>query len=143
MKLHIHEQGKSTVNSNLYRQIFGSIMHAGVYTRLDIAFVTNKLSQYNADCSAAHTHTAKHLLRYLKGSIDLGITYSTSAGIGGDLTPITYADAFYASDLDDSKSTTGYVIMINGGAVSYHACKQGNVSLSSAEPEYVALCDAA
>jgi hypothetical protein len=125
--------------------IVGSMMHAAVYTRPDIAFVANKLSQYNADPSAAHMHAAKHLLRYLKGSIDLGITYS--AGIGGieegDLTPITYADAYYASDLDDNKSMTGYVIMINGGAVSYHACKQGNVSLSSAEAEYIALCDAA
>jgi hypothetical protein len=91
-------------------------------------------------------HAAKHLPRHLKGSIDLGITYSVSAGIegiGGNLKPITYADASDASDLDDSKSMTGYVIMINGGAVSYCACKQGNVSLSSAETEYVALCDAA
>jgi hypothetical protein len=124
----------------------GSMMHAAVYTRPDIAFVANKLSQYNADPSAAHMHAAMHLLRYFKGSIDLGITYS--AGIEGiegigHLTPITYADASYASDLDDSKSTTGYVIMLNGGPVSHHACKQGNVSLSSAEAEYVALCDAA
>jgi hypothetical protein len=93
-------------------------------------------------------HAAKHLLRCLKGSIDLGITYSASAsagieGIGGDLTSITYCDASYASDLHDSKSTTGSVIVLNGGAVSYRACKQGNVSLSSAKAEYVALCDAA
>jgi hypothetical protein len=119
----------------------GSMMDAALYTRPDIAFVANKLSQYNTDPSAAHMHAAKHLLRYLKGSIDLGITYS--AAIGGDLTPITYADASYASDLDDRKSTTGYVIMLNGGAISYRGCKQGNVSLSSAEAEYVALCDAA
>jgi Reverse transcriptase (RNA-dependent DNA polymerase) len=142
MKLHIREEGEPTADANLYRQMVGSMMHAAVYTRPDIAFVANKLSQYNTDTSAAHMHAAKHLLRYLKRSIDLGITYSASAGIG-DLTPITYADASYASDLDDSKSTTGYVIMLNGGAVSYRACKQGNVSLSSAEAEYVALCDAA
>jgi hypothetical protein len=125
------------------------MMHAAVCTRPDIAFVANKLSQYNADPSVAHMHAAKCLLRYLKGSINLGITYSASAsagieGISGDyLMPITYADASYASDLDDSKSTTGYVVMLNGGAVPYRACKQGNVSLSLAEAEYVALCDAA
>jgi Reverse transcriptase (RNA-dependent DNA polymerase) len=146
MKLHIREEGGPTANANLYGQMVGSIMHAAVYTRPDIAFVANKVSQYNADPSAAHMHAAKHLLRYLKGSIDLGITYS--AGIEGierigHLTPITYADASYASDLDDSKSTMGYVIMFNGGAVSYRACKQGNVSLASAEAEYVAPCDAA
>jgi hypothetical protein len=120
MKLHIHEEGEPTADANLYRQMVGSIMHAPIYTRPDIAFVANKLSQYNVDPSAVHMHAAKHLLRYLKGSINLEITYS--AGIG-DLTPITYADASYTSDLDDSKSTTGYVIMLNGGAVSYRACK--------------------
>jgi hypothetical protein len=145
MKLHICGEGEPTANANLYRQMLGSMMHAAVYTCPDIAFVANELSQYKADPSAAHMHAAKHLLRYLKGSIDLGITYSASVGIEGigHLTPITYADASYVSDLDDSKSTTGYVIMLNGGAVSYHACKQGNVSLSSAEAEYVAWCDAA
>jgi hypothetical protein len=120
------------------------MIHAVVYILPDIAFVANKLSQYNADPSATHIHAAKHLLQYLKGSIDLGITYSIGIeGIGGDLTPITYADASYVSDLDDSKSMTGYVIMLNEEVVSYYACKQGNVSLSSAEVEYVVLCNAA
>jgi hypothetical protein len=79
MKLHIRKEGEPTANANLYRQMVGSMMHAAVYTRPDIAFVANKLSQYDADPSAAHMHAAKHLLRYLKGSIDLGITYSASA----------------------------------------------------------------
>jgi hypothetical protein len=132
MKLHICEEGEPTANANLYRQMVGSVMYSEVYTRLGIAFVANKLSQYNADPSAAHMDAAKHLLPYLKGSIDLGITYSASAGtagiegIGGDLMPIRYADASYASDLNDSKSTTGYVIMLNGGAVFHGACEQGN-----------------
>jgi hypothetical protein len=121
MKLHIYEEGEPTANANLYRQIVESIMHAAVYTHLDIALVANEQSQYNADPAAAHVHAAKHLLRYLKGFIHLGIT--NPVGIEGDFMPITYADASYASDLDNSKSMTGYIIMINGGAVSYHACK--------------------
>jgi Reverse transcriptase (RNA-dependent DNA polymerase) len=54
MKLHIREEGEPTANANLYRQMVGSMMHADVYTRPDIAFVANKLSQCNADPSAAH-----------------------------------------------------------------------------------------
>jgi hypothetical protein len=128
----------------------GFMMHAVVYIRLDIAFVANKLSQYNADPSAVHMHAAKHLLRYLKESIDLGITYSTSASTGiegiegiGDLIPITYANASYASDLDDSKSITDYIIMLNGEVVCYCTCKQSNVSLSSVEAEYLTIYDVA
>jgi hypothetical protein len=124
----------------------GSMMHATVYTSSDIAFVAKKLSQYNRDPSAVYMHAAKYPLWYLKGSIDLGIAYSAGIeGIGGigHLTPIMYANAFYVSDLDDSKSTTGYIIMLNGGAVPYCTCKQSNVSLSSAEAEYVTLYNAA
>jgi hypothetical protein len=125
------------------------MIYAAVYIRPDIAFVANKLSQNNVDPYTAYMYAAKHLLWYLKGSIDLEITYFVSIGtvgiegIGGDLTPIIYVNASYASDFNDSKSMTNYVIMLNGGAVSYYACKQGNVSLFSAEAEYVALYDTA
>jgi hypothetical protein len=44
MKLHIREEEEPTVKPNLYHQMVGSIMHAAVYTRLDIAFIINKLS---------------------------------------------------------------------------------------------------
>jgi hypothetical protein len=114
IKLYICEEGEPTANANLYCQMVGSMMHATVYTCLHITFVANKLSQYNVDPSVVHMHTTKHLLQYLKGSIDLEIIYSI--GIE-DLTPITYTNVSYASDLDDSKSTTDYVIMINGGAI--------------------------
>jgi hypothetical protein len=76
-------------NANLYHQIVGSMMHAVVYACPDIAFVADKLSQYNVDPSAAHIHTAKCLLRNLKGSIKTGIIFSTEIG---DLMPIAYAD---------------------------------------------------
>jgi hypothetical protein len=76
-------------NANLY-EIVGSVMHAVVYTCPDIAFVADKLSQYNVDPSAAYIHAGKSLLRNLKGSINMGNIFST--GIG-DLMPITYADA--------------------------------------------------
>jgi hypothetical protein len=96
-KLHICEEGESTEK-------------------------TNKMSQYNADPSAAHMRAAaKYLLRYLDGR--------NHVFQGGDLMPISYADASCASDIDGSKSTTGYVAIIKGGAVSYYGCKQGNLIL--------------
>jgi hypothetical protein len=58
MKLETHKEGKSIANTNLSRQTVGSMMHAAVYAYPDIAFVTNKLPQYNAEPSAAYMYTA-------------------------------------------------------------------------------------
>jgi hypothetical protein len=45
----------------------------------------------------------KHLLRYVKGSVNMGFTYSIGTG---DLMPITFADASYVTDMDNCMSTT-------------------------------------
>ena len=68
-------------------------MFAAIATRIDIAFAVNRLSQYLSEPRKAHLQAAKHILRYLKGSPDLGILYK-SAG-AGDL--VGHADAAYAN----------------------------------------------
>ncbi len=53
-----------------------------------------------------------------------------------------YSDADHASDGDGRRSRTGYVFMLNGGAVSWRSQKQQSVALSTAEAEYMALAAA-
>ena len=53
--------------------------------------------------------------------------------------PIAYSDADWASDVNDRKSTSGYIFMISGAAVSWKSKKQTCVALSTAEAEYIAL----
>ena len=55
---------------------------------------------------------------------------------------VGYSDADWGGDLDDRKSTSGYVFQISGGAVSWSSKKQTCVALSTAEAEYVALASA-
>ena len=64
---------------------------------------------------------------------------------GGDeeLVVNGYVDASFNTDLDDSKSQTGYVYMLNGGAVSWCSCKQSVVAGSMCEAEYMAASEAA
>ena len=54
-----------------------------------------------------------------------------------------YVDASFDTDLDDSKSQTGYVYMLNRGAVSWCSCKQSVVAGSTCEAEYIAASEAA
>ena len=55
---------------------------------------------------------------------------------------VGYVDADWAGDASDRKSTSGYVFMLYGGAISWRSRKQNMVSLSSCESEYVSLAEA-
>ena len=77
-------------------------------------------------------------MRYLKGTLNFGLLYTSNGSKGC----IGYSDADWAGDLDDRKSTSGYVFQIGGGAVSWKSKKQSCVA-STAEAEYMALASAA
>ncbi len=78
-------------------------------------------------------------MRYLKGTIHFGLMYSKN----GTAECVGYSDADWAGDLDDRKSTSGYMFQIGGAAVSWRSKKQSCVALSTAEAEYMALGNAA
>jgi len=60
-----------------YRELIGSLMYLSQYTRPNIAFAASKLSQYNSNPGRIHWHQAKHVLRYLSKTKDLGLVYKT------------------------------------------------------------------
>lgn len=55
---------------------------------------------------------------------------------------VGYTDSDFAGDLDDRKSTSGYVFTLGGAAVSWKSKKQSSVSLSSTEAEYIGCSEA-
>ncbi|PKA55902.1 Retrovirus-related Pol polyprotein from transposon TNT 1-94 [Apostasia shenzhenica] len=81
-----------------------------------------------------HLLAAKRIFRYLKGTTDFGIFYKN----GGDSSLIGFSDNDYAGDIDDRKSTSGFVFMMCSGAVSWSSKKQPIVTLSTTEAEFVA-----
>ena len=60
-----------------------------------------------------------------------------------ELVVTSYTDASFQTDKDDSKSQSGYVFTINGGAVSWKSSKQETVADSTTEAEYIAASEAA
>ncbi len=81
----------SQKDHELYRRMIGRLMFAAIAVRIDIATAVNRLSQYLSQPRKIHLQAAKHVLRYLTGSPQLGILYKPT----GDL--IGYADAAYAN----------------------------------------------
>ena len=116
-----------------YSALVGSLNYLAVCTRPDISQAVGVLSKYMAAPTTAHWLAAKHVLRYLASTTDYGITFDgTSANLIG------YCDADYAGDPDSRRSTTGYVFVLNGGAISWASRLQKTVAASTTEAEYMA-----
>eukprot|EP00961_Rhodomonas_salina_P117782 1585155-Rhodomonas_salina.1 len=89
-----------------------------------------------------HVIAAKRILHYLAGTKHLKLTYTRSDSplTGNVLT--AYAHSDHAGDPDTRRSVTGYVLLLNGGAVSWQSVRQQVTALSSAEAEYYAASHA-
>lgn len=122
-----------------YQQAIGSLLYVAQGTRPDISFAVNTMSRFNNNFSAVHWAAVKRILRYLQGTKHLKLVYTKDANekITG------YCDADWASDVRDRKSCTGYIFMLQGGAISWRSHKQQTVALSTAEAEYMAMSSAA
>jgi hypothetical protein len=123
-----------------FPKLAGSILYLSTITRPDIAYAAGVLARYISRWSIEHYKAAKHLLRYLRGTSDLCLSYDHEAG---KRTLLGYADADWGGCQDTRRSTTGYLFKTFGGITSWRARRQPTVSLSTAEAEYMASADAA
>ena len=73
----LSDSSSESVDNMMYHQMTRSLMYL-VNTRPDICFAVNTLSQYLTDPRSAHLVAAKHILRYMKGTIDYGLKYATN-----------------------------------------------------------------
>ena len=130
------EDGVSrSIDVTLYQSIVGSLLYAAIATRPDIAQAVGVVSKFCANPTQSHWTAAKRILRYLKGTVYLGLSYEKCAE--GNLSG--FSDADWAGDMDDRHSTSGNVFSYAKGVVSWLSKKQATVALSTAEAEYVAL----
>jgi hypothetical protein len=133
MKLMRNEDGEQ-VDVTQYKQMVGSLMYLSV-TRPDLMFGIGLISRYMEKPTTLHMQAIKRILRYVKGSVNLGIHYKRKAA--GDERLMAYSDSDYAGDQDDRRSTSGYVFMLSEGAVAWSSKKQPVVSLSTTEAEFI------
>ena len=94
-------------------------MYLANCTRPDISFTVNLLARFSSAPTKRHWKGIKHILRYLRESVDLGLFYSNN--LKQEL--IGFADAGYLSDPHKAKSQTGYVFTNNGTAISWRSQK--------------------
>lgn len=123
-----------------YDHAVGSLFYLAVATRPDIAKTVGVLARFTKNPGMQHWKAVKHLLRYIKGTLDYKLTYAPTSG--SELFT-SYVDADHGGNLDNGRSTTGFVIKMGTGAISWSSRLQSIVALSTTEAEYVGAVSAA
>ena len=132
-------EDREMMNKIPYASAIGSIMYAMLCTRPDVAHAVSLTSRYQSDPGLEHWTAVKNIFKYLRRTKDMFLIY----GGEEELVAKCYVDASFDTDPDDSKSQSGYIFVMNGGAVSWRSSKQPVVAGSSTEAEYVAASEAA
>ncbi|KAL4020424.1 hypothetical protein IC575_019200 [Cucumis melo] len=131
-KLSKHEEGDD-VDPSYFKSLVGSLRYL-TCTRPDILFSVGLVSRFMESPTTTHLKVAKRILRYLRGTLDYGLFYSSSKEFKLE----GYCDSDWAGDTNDRKSTSGYVFFIGNTAFTWSSKKQPIVTLSTCEAEYVA-----
>lgn len=118
-----NEADKKEMKNVPYMNAVGALMYLAIGTCPDIAYTVAKLAQYNSNPEPKHWKAVQHIFRYLKGTKDLKLTYRNN-GSQMSLEPFqAYSDTDHAGCLDTRRSTSGFVITMGSGAVSWSAKK--------------------
>ena len=120
-----------------YSRVIGCLMYAMTCTRPDIAFAVGKLSRYTSNPSAHHWQAIQRVFKYLKRTMDYSLSYTGYPSVLEG-----YTDASWISNTEDNSSTSGWVFLLGGGAISWASKKQTCITSSTMESEFVALAAA-
>ncbi|KAI5321215.1 hypothetical protein L3X38_030286 [Prunus dulcis] len=131
----LRNEGSLLTDPTQFRSIVGALQYL-TFTRPDIAFAVNSVCQFMQAPTDVHVGLVKRILRYLHGTLEYGLTFTT-----GSTSLTGYCDADWAGDPNSRRSTTGYVVFLGNNPVSWSSRKQSSVSRSSTEAEYRALAN--
>ena len=123
------------MHATLNRKKTGSLMYLKK-TRPNICFVVNTFIQYMVQLRQVHLVAAKHVMRYLKGTVEYGLRFNADY----EFNLQGFTDSNWAENVKDRKSTSGCCFSLGSAMISWFNRKQTSVALSTAEEEYIAAC---
>jgi len=125
--------GGERVDASKYRSLVGSLRYL-TSTRPDLSLSVGIISRFMEEPVQTHWKAAKRILRYIQGTVAQGLFYSRTE----DCRLVGFSDSDWCGDVDDRKSTAGFVFFMGGTAFTWVSKKQPIVTLSTCEAEYVA-----
>ncbi|KAG8486026.1 hypothetical protein CXB51_019376 [Gossypium anomalum] len=132
VKLSKFDRGER-VDASKYQSLVGSLRYL-TCTRPDLSLSVGIVSRFMEEPVHSHWKALKRILRYIQGTVSLELFYSNVE----DYKLIWYSDSDWCGDLDDRKSTSGYVFFMGNTAFTWLSKKQPIMTLSTCEAEYVA-----
>jgi hypothetical protein len=118
----------------------GALLYLMLCTRPDLAFALSRLSKFSSKPGEKHAAALKRVLRYLVGTQDIGIAFNKPCPSSAASNPLLgYSDSDFAADLNNRRSTSGFVFLLNGGPISWKSKQQSLVTTSTHDAEYVGL----
>ena len=139
-KFNLHQCPRNELERNdierfPYASTIGSLMYAQVYMLSDIVYIVGMLGRYLSNPGMDHWKKTKRVMRYLqKKTKDYMLTYRRST----HLEIVGYSDSNFAGCLDNRRSTSGYIFMLAGGAISWKSVKQTLIVSSTMEAKFIA-----
>ncbi|KAI3513141.1 hypothetical protein L1887_20467 [Cichorium endivia] len=121
-----------------YASAVGSIMYAMTCTHPDVSFALSMVSRFQGNPGKEHWIAVKNILKYLRRTKNMVLVLGGSE----DLKVKGYTDASFQTDRDSGRSQSGWVFLLNGGAVTWKSSKQETVADSTCESEYIAASEA-
>ena len=129
------DEGEVFAHPAIYKTLIDSLQYL-TYTKPDIAFTVNKLTQFSAGPKSQHWIACKRLLRYIKGTVDIGLLFSSSPG---DLSLVVFTEADHASCKVTRRSISGFCVYLGSNLIVWGSKKQSVVACSVGEAEYWAV----
>ncbi|XP_074362729.1 secreted RxLR effector protein 161-like [Apium graveolens] len=132
------ESGK-VVDATMYRSLVGGLRYL-VNPRPDIEFSVGMVSRYMERPTTLHLSAVKRILRYIKGTLQYGLTYARDSG---NNVVTGFSDSDLGGTINDRKRTCGMVYYMNDSLIFWVSQKQIVVALSSCEAEFITATTAA
>lgn len=127
--------GEELVDAHLFQALLGALLYVNMQTRPDICFAINMLSRHAKHPTKTHLKLLKQVVRYLKSCPNLGLKFKRSNSVDVTL----HVDSSWANG-PRRRSMFGFVVNVNGTAVSFRTKMQSITALSSTEAEYIGMC---
>jgi hypothetical protein len=137
---HLIKLTSAEIDIKTYQSALGALMYPMLGTCPDLAYTVAALGRHSATPGADHRRALERALRYLKATSDRQLVFQ--CGTPGGTVLHGFVDADWGSDVNDRKSTSGFVFMLGGAAVSWSSKKHTSITLSSTEAEYIAISHA-
>jgi len=126
-----------------YQCKVGSLMWVSQVTRPDVAHAVHLMARFASNPTTRHHELVDDIFRYLKHTSDLSIVLESSDNPDSILRLEAYSDADWAGDREGGRSTTGYLVRLNGIVVDWKSQLQSTVALSTTDSEVIALSETA